>query len=39
MDFTPDYSFDDYSLDEVLEKSDIRVKWNKKFNAVQEAKK
>lgn len=31
--------FDDYSLDEVLEKSDIRVKWNKKFNAVQEAKK
>ena len=31
--------FDDYSLDEVLKKSNIRVKWNEKFDAVQKAKK
>ena len=31
--------FDDYSLDEVLKKSNIRVKWNEKFDAVQKVKK
>ena len=31
--------FDDYSLDEVLKKSKIRVKWNEKFEQIQDAKK
>ena len=30
--------FDDYSLDEVLKKSNIRVKWNEKFDEIQKAK-
>lgn len=31
--------FDDYSLDEVLKKSKMRVKWNEKFDQIQDAKK
>lgn len=31
--------FDDYSLEDVLNKSNIHIKWNKKFDAAREAKK
>ena len=31
-------SLDDYSLEEVLKKSNIRVKWNEKFDEIQKAK-
>lgn len=34
-----DKNLENYSLDEVLKKSNIRVKWNEKFDAVQKAKK
>ena len=39
VEYEGEYVYDDYSLDEVLKKSNIRVKWNEKFDAVQKAKK